>query len=150
MATVPVGNTELVDLYANKGSADPLLIACALDAIRQDADLLVAPIWVVVSNDKAVRATAEQLGVDTRTRAQFFDETRTQWTADLAALDYSCLVLGVMPPGRSDPASRPHHCTPSLQRDRTNHQDQDPRVCESRVPDGYESKPPAIPDRLAE
>lgn len=79
MATMPIGITALVDLYANKGNADPLLIACALDATRQDADLLFGPTWIVVSNDNAVRAKAEEFGVETRTREQFIDETRSAW-----------------------------------------------------------------------
>lgn len=33
MAVVAVGDTRLIDLYGNKGSADPGLVACALDSI---------------------------------------------------------------------------------------------------------------------
>lgn len=79
MATVPAGDMTLVDLYANKGNADPLLIACALDAIREDAKLLFGPTWSIVSNDKAVRAKAGEFDIETRTREQFMDETRSEW-----------------------------------------------------------------------
>jgi hypothetical protein len=79
MATLPVGDTALVDLYGNKGSADPLLIACALDAIRQDSALLFGPTWTIASHDKALRVKAEELGVETRTREQFMDETQAAW-----------------------------------------------------------------------
>jgi len=79
MATVPSGDIALVNLYTNKGNADPLLISCALDAIRNDEQFLVRPIWVIVSNDKAVLAKAGEFGIETRARAQFMDETRTAW-----------------------------------------------------------------------
>ena len=58
MATVPVGDTKLVDLYANRGNADPLVVACAIDGQRADNEFLFGPTWVVVSGDKAVRAKA--------------------------------------------------------------------------------------------
>lgn len=64
MASVAVGETNLVDLYANLGNADPLLVACALDGQRSDADKLFAPTWTVVSGDKAVRAKAGDFGVE--------------------------------------------------------------------------------------
>lgn len=31
MSTVPDGDTRLIDLYANQGNADPLVVACALE-----------------------------------------------------------------------------------------------------------------------
>lgn len=34
MATISIDDTSLVDLYANLGNADPILVACALDGIR--------------------------------------------------------------------------------------------------------------------
>lgn len=53
MATVPVGDTKLVDLYANHGGADPLVVACALDGKTRDGQFLGAPEWVVVTSDAA-------------------------------------------------------------------------------------------------
>lgn len=79
MATVIPGDMSLVDLYANKGTADPLLIACAVDAIRNDEQFLVRPTWVIVSDDKAVRAKASDFTIETRTREQFMDEARREW-----------------------------------------------------------------------
>ena len=76
MATVPAGDMALVNLYANKGNADSMLIACALDAIREDEQFLVRPTWVIVSNDKAVLAKAREFNIETRTREQFIDEVQ--------------------------------------------------------------------------
>jgi hypothetical protein len=81
MATVPVGDTTFVNLYANKGSADPLLIACALDAIHEGEQLLVAPTWIVVSNDNAVLSKASEFGIETRTREQFVEQSLESWEA---------------------------------------------------------------------
>ncbi|OFI38597.1 hypothetical protein BIU82_04570 [Arthrobacter sp. SW1] len=68
MATVPENDTALVNLYANKGSADPMLVACALDAMQETESLLFGPTCVIVSNDKAVRVKAAELGVESCTR----------------------------------------------------------------------------------
>jgi hypothetical protein len=81
MATVPESDTSLVDLYANKGAADPLLIACALHAAEEAAPLLWKPAWVVVSNDKAVRAKASELSVTAYTREEFLVATQHDWDA---------------------------------------------------------------------
>ncbi len=71
MATIPPSDTALVDLYANKGNADPLILACALDAQRRDEVYLWATTWVVVSDDRAVQDKALELEVQMRTGAQF-------------------------------------------------------------------------------
>jgi hypothetical protein len=71
MATVPVGDTSLVDLYANKGNADPLLIACALDGKRDVDQFLFGPTWAVVSGDKAVRSKAVEFGLEVLTSDEF-------------------------------------------------------------------------------
>lgn len=63
MRSVPADDTSLVNLYANKGGADPLVVACALDGRAADAQYLDAPEWIVVSDDEAVRAKAVQFGV---------------------------------------------------------------------------------------
>ncbi|TFC33469.1 hypothetical protein E3O55_04050 [Cryobacterium sp. MDB1-18-2] len=59
MATIPVDDTRLVDLYRNKGGADPLLVACALDGQATDSVYLDAPEWVVVTADDAARRKAK-------------------------------------------------------------------------------------------
>jgi hypothetical protein len=79
MATVPDENTALIDLYANKGAADPLLIACALDGMLESDKLLFGPIWIIVSNDKAVRATASRVSVRSMTREEFLSQTKDSW-----------------------------------------------------------------------
>jgi hypothetical protein len=79
MATVPEDDTALVNLYANKGAADPMLVACALDGIQESASWLFGPKWIVVSNDKAVRAKAEEFGVESCTRDDFAAQTQGRW-----------------------------------------------------------------------
>lgn len=74
MKTVEVGDTSLIDLYGNKGAADPGLIASARDATEADAETLFADVWVIVTNDRAVQATAAEHCI------------RTMKPADLAAL----------------------------------------------------------------
>ena len=71
MATVAIEDNSLVNLYSNKGSADPLLVACALDAQGRDSDLLYAPEWIVVTNDEAVRIKAEQFALKSLTNVEF-------------------------------------------------------------------------------
>lgn len=79
MATVPEDDTALVNLYANKGAADPLLVACALDGIRESEKCLFGPAWSIVSNHKAVRAKALELGVESCTREEFASRTKGGW-----------------------------------------------------------------------
>jgi hypothetical protein len=71
MASVPVNDTKLVNLYANLGNADPLLVATALDGQRRDATALFGPTWVVVSGDKAVQAKAGDFGLTVKTNQEF-------------------------------------------------------------------------------
>ncbi|MBM3715522.1 MAG: hypothetical protein FJW64_07280 [Actinobacteria bacterium] len=63
MATVEAGDVTLVNLYRNKGGADPLLIACALVEQQKVADMLIRPEWVVATDDDAVRRKAEDFDV---------------------------------------------------------------------------------------
>ncbi|MCW2838766.1 MAG: hypothetical protein JWR55_249 [Aeromicrobium sp.] len=67
MATIPLGNTELIDLYGYKGTADPVLVASALAALDQEALTLLPDRWSIVTLDKAVLATAAAFGVHTTT-----------------------------------------------------------------------------------
>lgn len=71
MATVSPSDTRLVDLYANHGNADPLVVACALDGQDRDGQYLDAPDWIVVSADRAVRVKAEEFGLRAHTNAEF-------------------------------------------------------------------------------
>ena len=70
MATVPDGDIRLVDLYANRGNADPILIACALDGRRTDASYLWASTWIIASDDNAVRAKAVEFRIEVCTSAE--------------------------------------------------------------------------------
>lgn len=73
MATVPPDDTDLINLYLNQGSADPLMVACALDARDRERQHLDPLEWAVVTDDKAVRAKAEEFKVRVLTYAQFAD-----------------------------------------------------------------------------
>ena len=79
MGAVLDGDTALVDLYANKGAADPILIACALEAADATQDQLFASTWFVVSNDKAVRTMCATLGVPALSRDDFVHRTLGEW-----------------------------------------------------------------------
>lgn len=71
MATVPAGDTRLVDLYANQGNADPLVVACALDGQERDSQYLDPNEWIVVTGDEAVRDKAEAFGLKVVTNEEF-------------------------------------------------------------------------------
>lgn len=65
MASVQPDDRTLVDLYANRGNADPLVVACAIDAQRESEQQLFPSQWLVASDDNRVRekATEFQIGV---------------------------------------------------------------------------------------
>ena len=65
MKAIPVGSTDMVNLYDNKGAADPVLVATALALNHPRVPTLFDERWVVVTNDKAVHATAKQFKVET-------------------------------------------------------------------------------------
>lgn len=73
MATVPPSDRTLVDLYANKGAADPYVIACALDGRDRDSVYLDAPEWIVVTNDDAVRDKAREFTLSVLSSAELAD-----------------------------------------------------------------------------
>lgn len=64
MKTVTVGHTGLIDLYDNKGAADPILVAMACVLNSED---LFADNWVIVTKDKEVIAKAKEFGIDLET-----------------------------------------------------------------------------------
>lgn len=80
MATVPDSDTALVNLYANKGAADPLLIACALHGTEEASSHLWGPSWVIVSNDKAVLTKASEFNVESLSRDDFMSGAIAEWT----------------------------------------------------------------------
>ena len=65
MTTVPPGNTELVDLYKNKGAADPVLLATVIDAVERDDGNLFPDAWVIVTRDKALMFKAKEFDIPT-------------------------------------------------------------------------------------
>lgn len=65
MKTVPVSDTKFIDLYGNKGGADPVLVAMAWALNDPDVPDLFGDTWVIVSRDKAVLAKAQEFGVNT-------------------------------------------------------------------------------------
>lgn len=71
MRTVPVGDTSLVDLYANKGAADPVLVATALVLQEQQEPFLFPDEWVIVTRDKAVRVKAQEFCVAVKSPEEF-------------------------------------------------------------------------------
>ncbi len=72
MASVPAEDRKLVDLYANRGNADPLVVACALNGQqRGEEGALFSLTWTVVSGDKAVQATARRFGLPVLTNEEF-------------------------------------------------------------------------------
>lgn len=76
MGSVPPGDFRLVHLYANKGAADPGLIACALHASAQSEDTLFAEKWHIVTDDKGVRSKAAEFAVPTLGSSGFLDLVR--------------------------------------------------------------------------
>ncbi|NQX03843.1 hypothetical protein HQQ82_03415 [Rathayibacter sp. VKM Ac-2856] len=79
MASIQIEDSTLVNLYTNKGAADPILIACALDAQECTADQLWGPTWVIVTNDKAVTLKAAALDVASCTREEFLSKNSVEW-----------------------------------------------------------------------
>lgn len=65
MRTVPVGDIRLLNLYSNKGAADPLIVATALALQEKESESLLGDEWIVVTNDGALTAKAKEFGVAT-------------------------------------------------------------------------------------
>lgn len=82
METLNTTDTRLVDLYAAQGTADPLLIACALDGQEKDDRYLDGATWVIVTGDKAVRAKAEEFGLQVISNAEFAETINDAKTTD--------------------------------------------------------------------
>jgi hypothetical protein len=71
MATVDTSDTTLVDLYANLGAADPLVIACALDGRIEDSQYLDGPEWAIVTGDEAVRKKSQEFELTVLSNSEF-------------------------------------------------------------------------------
>lgn len=80
MATVEPDDRSLVNLFKYEGTADPLLVACALDANDALAGLM-GVCWTVVTGDDAVRGKCDEFGVPWCSAATFgglLDEAKEQ------------------------------------------------------------------------
>jgi len=71
MESVRVDDVRLVNLYSGQGNADPMLVACALDAVHDADEGLFGDEWVIVSNDEAVLALAQRFTITTLTSTDF-------------------------------------------------------------------------------
>lgn len=69
MKTVAAGDTRLVDLYGNKGAADPGLVGSILEATADDANKLISEVWTLVTKDRAVAIKAAEFGINVITPA---------------------------------------------------------------------------------
>ena len=78
MASVPIGDTKFVNLYANLGNADPLVIATALDGHSKNDLALFGLTWTVVSGDKAVQAKAHEFALAVMTNQEFLTVLKAQ------------------------------------------------------------------------
>lgn len=70
MKRVPVDDVRLVNLYSGKGNADPMLVACALDAVHEEEEGLFGDEWAIFSNDDAVLAMARLFGITVLTSSE--------------------------------------------------------------------------------
>jgi hypothetical protein len=84
MADVAVGDTALIDLYANKGAADPGLIATVLANAAAEEGHLFPDHWVIVTLDRAVQDAAERHGVTTMLPGALADliDAATDWVGE--------------------------------------------------------------------
>jgi hypothetical protein len=71
MATVEPTQFKLVDLYHNRGNADPILVAAAVHATRRLEPELLPDQWLVVTDDLALTTKAESFSIDTLTLIEF-------------------------------------------------------------------------------
>ena len=67
MKTVVPGDTRLLDLYGNKGAADPVMVATAVVLQAEESETLVGDTLVIVTRDDAVTDKAKEFGIETAT-----------------------------------------------------------------------------------
>ncbi len=70
MSSEPVGDVRLVDLYRNKGAADPGLLATILLSNQVEDGMLLRSSWVLVTDDSRVREKAQVLGIEVHDSSQ--------------------------------------------------------------------------------
>ena len=71
MSTVEPTDFKLVDLYRNRGNADPILVAAALHAIRKSEPTLFPDRWLIVTDDAALQNKATDFEIPTLSLSQF-------------------------------------------------------------------------------
>jgi hypothetical protein len=71
MATLQPSGTSLVDLYAGKRAADPVMVACALEARAFEDGTPFPDRWAIVTDDKAVDLTARHFGLEVLSSRDF-------------------------------------------------------------------------------
>lgn len=64
LATLVPGESDLLDLYANKGRADPVLVATALVMQERSGQTLFPEQWAIATSDLGVRGCAEAHGIE--------------------------------------------------------------------------------------
>lgn len=70
MSTLAIGDVELVNLFRNKGSADPMLVAVILQARHRQEGMLLSTDWVLVTDDKPLLRKAREFDIDVWPSAQ--------------------------------------------------------------------------------
>ena len=60
MATIEIKDKRVVNLWQNKGAADPVLTAVALHACEQQRDCMLKDKWMIVTDDRGVRNLAKK------------------------------------------------------------------------------------------
>lgn len=71
MGTIQATDSKLVDLYHNRGNADPILVAAALHATRNLEPTLFPDRWLIVTDDRALRRKAAEFQIGTLSLAGF-------------------------------------------------------------------------------
>jgi hypothetical protein len=92
MTSIAPEDRSLVDLYRNKGAADPVIVAAALVADYGE-DQLWQTQWHIVSDDGAVRATASTFGVPWISRAELVTLIEDDDLSSLPAADRNDLLM---------------------------------------------------------
>ena len=73
MTSVNLGDTNLIDLYGNKGAADPGLVATVLTHVAAQDGYLLPDKWTIVTHDRAVCDAAAAHHVITMTPGDLAD-----------------------------------------------------------------------------
>ena len=78
MATIEVEDKRVVNLWKNKGAADPVLTAVVLHAREQQRDCILKYKWVIVTDDRGVRDLARKHEIEVLSGDHFREILREQ------------------------------------------------------------------------